>query len=290
MSPEPTNHYQRCFISAPIGLELGALPGLLADRGISWEWAKDEPIDSHGPTSRIAAADFVLIVLNGTRADYRGVFDAGIAVGLGKPVLLIQAKARPIPLDFRQFTTVKASLSNGEALGFHLDLFLAAPPSTPSPPVERSEREHASRPSRTRVPQRPFETELEHRAYAAVLDAGGSAIAQPSSGREVRYRPDLLAWLGHLDAELLDPAVIEVRSRVDPKTARRLEEQLLSFMQAARVRTALVLTAAPPPEREQQLSPNVLWLTIDEFESLARTAQLGTHVRKIRNRIMHGAR
>ena len=110
MSDEASNNYHRCFISAPIGLELGVLPELLVERGISWEWAKDDTIESQGPTSRIAAADFVLIVLNGTRADYRGVFDAGVAVGLGKPILLIQTRARGLPLDLRRFTTVKVGL------------------------------------------------------------------------------------------------------------------------------------------------------------------------------------
>jgi len=288
--PLPSNgDYQRCFISAPFGIELGALPNLLEERGISWEWAKDATLDNNDPAAGISAADFVLVVLNGTRADYRSTFEAGLALGLGKPVLLIQTRSRPLPLDYRRFTTVKVSLSNRDALAFHLDLFLASPAprarslEQPSPPTE-------SAPSQIkRREPRVFETDLERRAYDAVLAAGGTAIAEPQVAPDAKFRPDLLAWLGHLDGELLDPAVIEVRSRADASTVRRLEEQLLAFMVGARVRTALVLTSVPVPPREQQASANILWLTIDDFENLAGTARLGDFVRQARNRIVHGA-
>lgn len=284
------NRYQRCFISAPFGSALGVLPELLAQRGISWDWAKDTPSEDQDARTGIAAADFSLVVLNGTVADYRGVYEAGVTVGLGKPVLLIQSKARPLPLDFRRFTTVKASLTNIDALAFHLDLFLATPPAASLlANAEDVMREQLPQHGRPREAGTPFASELEHRAYTAILAAGGSAISQPQAYANTKYRPDFLAWLGHLDAELLDPAVIEVKGRVEPKVLRRVEEQLLAFMQGTRVRTALVLTATPLPPREQQISPNVLWLTIDEFEVLAQTGRLGAFVRETRNRILHGA-
>jgi fatty acid-binding protein DegV len=113
---------------------------------------------------------------------------------------------------------------------------------------------------------------------------------EPGVDAGSRYRPDLLAWLGNLDAELLDPVVIEVKARADAKTARRVEEQLLSFMQKSRIRTGLVLTADSPPKLSQKISPNVLWMTIDEFENLANNGRLGGEVREVRNRIAHGSR
>lgn len=291
MADETPSRYQRCFISAPFGLELEVLPALLAERGIFWEWAKDSPPQGRDTGSGMENSDFVIVVLNGTRADYRAAFEAGIAVGLRKPVLLIQTNARALPLDFRRFTTVKTSLSNRDALGFHLDLFLAAPVVSPdSDDVDQPKGRPTDRPSRSRDLPRYFSTELERRAYDAVLQAGGTAVSEPRPYPETRFRPDLLAWLGNLDSELLDPVVIEVRTRVERHIARRLEEQLLRFMQMARIRTALVLTASPPPDREQQLSPNVFWLTIDKFEELAITGRLGAYVKDTRNRSLHGTR
>lgn len=288
MSQPLRSYYRRCFISAPFGLELGSLTDLLAERAISWQWAKDANLDTQDPSAGITASDFALIVLNGTRADYRGTFDAGVAVGLGKPVLLIQTRSRPLPLDYRRFTTVKVSLSDRDALAFHLDLFLASPPFVPSAERTTPPRELPPSHGKRRAPG-VFETDLERRAYDAVVTAGGTATAEPRLDPEAKFRPDLIAWLGHLDADLLDPTVIEVRHHADSKTMSRLEERLLTFMEGARVRTALVLTSTPAPRRQQRASPNILWLTIDEFEALARSATLGEFVRQARNRIVHGA-
>lgn len=282
--------YQRCFISAPVGLALGVLPELLAERGITWQWAKDATPEQNDASVGIATADFALVVLNGTKADYRGAFDSGIAVGLGKPVLLIQTKALSVPIDFRQFTTVKASLSNNEALKFHLDLFLATPPAPQrSVNTARFAGDHLPRQTKSSDMRASLHSELERRAYDAIASAGGTVISEPRLVRDNRFRPDLLAWLGHLDAELLDPVVIEVRNRAEPDTARRLEEQLLKFMQSARIRTALVVTAMPLSPRLHQVSPNVIWLTIDKFETLAHSGRLGVFVRETRNRLLHGA-
>ena len=293
MSNQSKHGYQRCFISAPFGVELESLPDILGERGISWEWAKDETGEIQSAEAGLASADFIIVVLNGTRADYRGIFDAGIAVGLRKPIFLIQTKSRVLPIDFRWFSTVKTSLSNHDALSFHLDLFLTAPHATQNSAVSApspSMRELPLVPSKPRERTQRFNSELERRVYQAVVSAGGAAVSEPRSGPDAKYRPDLLAWLGNLDPDMLDPVVIEIKGHTIRNDAQRLEERLLGFMQAARVQMALVLTEEPTPHRDQQLSPNVLWLTIDEFEKLTSSAQLGTYVRNARNRIAHGAK
>lgn len=134
------SRFRRCCVSAPFGLDLGVLPKLLAERQITWEWAKDGSFDRDDASSRIATADFSIVVLNGSRSDYRGAFDAGLAVALKKPVFLIQTKARALPLDLRLFTTVRSNLSNREALSFHLDLFLT----TPAEVLAGAEAEHSA--------------------------------------------------------------------------------------------------------------------------------------------------
>src|SRR5260221_9253624 len=127
MLPNSRSRYHRAFISAPLGLDLGALPALLGERQISWEWAKEHPQRPPSVVRAIADADFLIGVLNGSRGDYRVLYEAGMATGLGRPVLLIMTRSRPLPLESHQFSQAKVSLHKRRALALHLDLFLRAP-------------------------------------------------------------------------------------------------------------------------------------------------------------------
>lgn len=289
--PNSAPTYNRCYISAPIGLSLGALPELLAARGIAWEWAQNTNLAEQNSRDQIAAADFALIVLNRTRADYQGIFDAGIAAGLDKPAFLLQSKARPLPVDLRRFASAKVSLSDRNALEFHLDLFLATPrdsvrASVSSKPVSSLIRRQSDPNSVGPL----LKSDMERRVFDAVLAAGGTAIAEPATESHLRYRPDLLASFGAIEPQLLDLVAIEVKTRVATGEALKVEDRLLGFMASARVKTAFVITGAPPPIRGQQLSPNILWVSIELFEDLAHSGRLGGYVRETRNRIMHGLR
>jgi hypothetical protein len=195
------------------------------------------------------------------------LYEAGIANGLGKPVLLVTTRARPLPLEQTYFSLAKVRLENRSALAFQLDVFLAVPHQdifsrdaeyqsaapSPPPPKPRSEA-----PGGFHGP----ESDLERRVYQIVEASGGTVQAQPHPPSGSKFRPDFLVWLGQQESELLDPAVIEVKGYVDSNDVRKFEQQLLSFMEAAGVRTGLVVTAGPVPPREQQLSVNVFWLDV----------------------------
>src|SRR5580658_6588787 len=127
MLPNSPSHLHRAFISAPLGLDLGALPALLSERSISWEWAKEHPDLSQSVQRAIGQADFLVGVVNGTSSDYRVLYEAGVASGLKRPVLLLMTRSRPLPLERHPFAVSKVSLKNRRALGFQLDLFLNAP-------------------------------------------------------------------------------------------------------------------------------------------------------------------
>jgi hypothetical protein len=278
--PSSRHAYHSCYISAPIGLSLGTLPELLAARNIAWEWASNTDLAEQNSRDQIAAADFALIVLNGTRADYRGAFDAGIAAGLDKPVFLLQSKVRPLPIDLRLFTLAKVKLSDRNALEFHLDLFLATPRelvrvSTASKPATGISRP----PSGSILLKPPFESFLERRVFEAIVAAGGNAIVEAATSPQARYRPDLLASFSEVEPELLDLVAIEVKHRVAPGDASKVDDRLLGFMTSSRVKIGFVVTDEAPPHREQQLSPNILWVSIGLFETLAKSGRLGAYVR-----------
>ncbi len=287
MKSPGVQRYFRCFISAPFGMDLGALPALLGERHIAWNWSADTPVGAHFAPS-IQKCDFVIAVLNGTQSDQRVLYEVGLAEGLGKPVLTIAASKRVGSLARSLFPFVDVKLSERYALAFHLDAFLSTPHETV---FERDRTAISAKPvvpPSPEIPPRKLHSRLEVRVYDAVREAGGSAIVEPETNGS-SGRPDLLIWLSSEDPDLLDPAVIEIKGQLRSSDARRAEQQLLGFMQAAGVRCGFLLTEQGPPEKHRPISPYIFWLSIDHFVALTRDRRLGQHIRDLRNRAAHGA-
>lgn len=287
------HNFSSCFVSAPAGMDLGVLPEVLDAHGIGWEWAKASTPELVNPYAAIRRADFFIGVLNGTRADYRVVHETGAAAALAKPVLLIMSPLRKLPVDLRSFTVAHVKLTDDRALRFHVDAFLSAPQrsvfedrgpsslSVPEPPSVSAQNR-----TKTATP----DSRLEQEVFDLIQRAGGSAILEPGSDTPERYRPDLLIWLGSQEPELLDPAVVEVKGRVERSAIRSIEERLLGFMGTSGVRTGLVITSHAVPERSQPAWPTIFWLDLQTFHDLLESGRLGRYLRESRNRAVHGMR
>ncbi len=293
LNSAPPRRFVSCFVSAPTGLALGVLPQVLVDRGIEWEWAKTSASELANPYDGIRMADFFIGVMNGTRGDYRVVHETGAAAALEKPILLVMSQLRKLPIDLSRFPVARVKLDDERALRFHVDAFLSAPErnvferrTTPILPVPEPPSVPPPTSGRTTSP----EAALEREVFNLIERAGGSAIVQPDVGEGDRYRPDLLIWLGSLEPELLDPAVVELKEQVEPRGVRGIEERLLRFMSTTGVRTGLVVTLKPVPARSQSTWPGIFWLDLQTFRELVETARLGPYLRESRNRAAHGVR
>lgn len=268
-------------------MDLGVLPILLGERRIAWNWSEDTPLGPRHATV-IQRCDFAIAILDGSQSDQRVLYEIGLAEGLGKPVFIIGISKRVGKAARSLFTFIDVKLSDKNALAFHLDVFLSMPHETiferdrPSGPTTWIE------PKEPALPPQQFHSQLEARVYAAILDVGGSAVVEPEDERS-RNRPDLLMWLGSQDTELFDPAVIEIKGRLVVSEARRIEQQLLQFMQAAGIGCGFLLTEQEPPQKYRAMSPQVFWLSVDRFIALTQSGQLGRHIRSLRNRAAHGA-
>jgi hypothetical protein len=287
------HQFTSCFVSAPAGMGLGVLPEVLGARDIGWEWAKAGAPELVNPYTAIRRADFFIGVLNGTRGDYRVMHETGAAAALAKPVFLIMSPLRKLPVDLRHFTVAHIKLTDDPALRFHIDAFLSTPSRNvfESPaPASSYVPEPPSVPAVKRTQPATPDSRLEQEVFNLIQKVGGSAVVQPDSDGPERYRPDLLVWLGSQEPELLDPAVIEVKGRVERGAIRSIEERLLGFMGTSGVRTGLVITSQAVPERSQPAWPTIFWLDLDTFRDLLQSSRLGAYLRDSRNRAVHGVR
>lgn len=268
-------------------MDLGVLPILLGERRIAWNWSEDTPVGTrYAPT--IQRCDFAIAILDGSKSDQRVLYEVGLAEGLGKPVFIIATSKRVGTVARSLFAFVDVKLSERDALAFHLDAFLSTPHETIFERNRPSRTTKSIQPKEPALPAQQFHSQLEARVYEAITEVGGSAIVEPQNEKSPT-RPDLLMWLGSQDPELFDPAVIEIKGRLVASDARRVEHQLLEFMQAAGVGCGFLLTEEAPPQKRRPMSPYVFWLSVDHFIALAREGSLGQHIRSLRNRAAHGA-
>src|SRR6266536_5800940 len=103
---------QRWFISAPAGMDLRPLLAGLQRRGaapyVLSDVARLGANTSESVQDAIAAADRVLVVLAAEPASLNCAFEAGVAVGLGKPVVVVTDPDVAVPSDFGGFLIVRA--------------------------------------------------------------------------------------------------------------------------------------------------------------------------------------
>lgn len=298
--------FKSCFVSAPFGANLGALTRVLDRADIQWEWARSN-LDSSDRLSGdlrkiIRGLDFVIGVIIGGSDSDNIMFEVGLAVGMGKPVLLIVADQRRVPSDLASIPSVQASLDDEKALALHLDLLIRSsrqghryPISGKSGTNLAAQLNNFELGARVRYDTKP-NSALEGELVAIVEQAGGRALLHPRLEGETRqFIPDMLFWLPAADAELLNPAIVELKGQLPaPKQLLAAEEQLLLFLKQTGVRTGLLIVQGLGQESRAQFrgnpSLNVFRLDFEQFRRLITRGQLASYLHQERNRAAHGLR
>jgi hypothetical protein len=126
-----TGRIQSCYLTAPAGSNLEILTSALHERGIAVV-VPQEALPAGDPASDLSAVmrdvDLVIGVIGRSRGSDWVLFELGQAWALGKRVLLFAPpKVAFLPSNLNRFLTVRANLSNGEAIEFALDQLTAAP-------------------------------------------------------------------------------------------------------------------------------------------------------------------
>lgn len=241
----------RCFISAPMSVDIAPLRTLLQSGGanvISVEDLIPAGTATEWVTRSLAAADVVLVVLPAEQDVPAALwFEAGAARGLGKRVLFIDlgAHTRALPFDERDFRVLMTRDLSSPEFGLHLSVALGLGPSTV----------HETPGAYEGAPRSP--------AHGAALqeDAPGSALALEHrvwelfarSADIVRQVPpdraaDMVVWLGGPQAGNLNPLLVELK-RLGSGGAGlgSAVQQLRSAASASGARAGLVVYTGESP-------------------------------------------
>lgn len=294
MSKEATRRPLRCFLSSPFLVDTGPLRRVLQDLNVEVGSVEDLPSAGQMPAAevmrQIQRASFVVGVLAAESSAV--LFDLGVAIGLGKPAFVIADDKERLAFSLQSLPLVVASPADVETLRFHLESFVAslalrskAPPAAKKPP-----RLHAGgetipirhRPSRS-------EADTEQRVEAAFRRAAANVTVSPHIAEE--SKADMIVWLPDLDIGMGGPLLVEVKSRATETFPESDLQQVQRLLNRAHLRAAVLVTNTPDRGVSGRIIGGafVYGVSVSELERLAEADELSLELKRVRNRLAHGA-
>lgn len=309
---------RRCFISAPFGVDVSAVLDVLHERGIH-----ARRLDSLRARSSITSvikseldrSDFVCVILPRAANSASTLFELGVAVGLGKPTMVLAEQDVVMPVDVADWPFGRISLDKPDTIRVAVNSLLQN--------LERKRRplrEKAPQPAVTaqtypspppqlgRVPEQAFDREqafaqlreiktLSPTDRAPKLETFVSSLfekvgipAALESGRPDRGI-DLAFWLDEVSRVIANPIFVEVNTRLSPNSWKESSDRLSHYLTAMRGQCGLLVTLEPPPPDIPRFTPTlpiIVTLSAEELVSLLWNRRLGKELIRIRNRAVHG--
>jgi hypothetical protein len=281
----------RCFIAAPGEADVRPLVAALQER--EWETFVLADVAKLGSSldeallDAVRSADLVLALFHPDWPPASTAFEVGLAVGQGKPALLLVSPGMTLPINLQSLFQVRADVSNAQALALALDN------------VERYLSEFAESQGQGRSVGRPigdYADELLHKvrergASEADLEAAvGMAIERSGAVVSAAAEPDkgfdLGVWADDLDAIGANPILVEVKKRADSETVRQC---LAAIHQVPGSRAALVVSLEDlEPVEMKWLRWPVLGISLERLLEEMRDRSFAEVIRDLRSRSAHG--
>lgn len=288
------SHIHTCFITAPAGSNLDFLIASLRRRNVNVVGPENLAIGdqfSTGLLKLLTDADLVIGVLTRERRSEWTLFELGQAWALGKRILLFAPPdATHLPSTLRRFVTVRANLSNREAIEFALDQLLAAPEPTGAVITTKQKRSSAG----TSLSTDRYEAsslanlsgvELEKLVANALRESGVDALISapgPDQGA------DIAVWSDGLQPYVGNPLLLEIKSKLStPQMASKAAHQLAKSVAAGGGLWGLLLYGGDSQDIKN-LPPNILALNIQILFRRLKKESFEDIVRDLRNRRVHG--
>jgi hypothetical protein len=293
-----TSTGSRWFVSAPAGVDLRPLLAALRRRGANPFVLSDvAPLGAsilQSVRQAIDTADHILVVLAGDEAgSLNPVFEAGIATGRWKSVVVVADPQVAVPADFSGLLTVRARPDEVDAVTFALDQ-AEGRPVTPTPPARATGRALGAGADQLldRAGDISSLTEphaIEQAAVDVIVQAleGSGAVAVQGAGGDRDF--DVGVWSDDLASIAATPLLIDVTPTFSPQAV----EQALSGLRAApTAQVALIVyldpTGADPAALLQAARFPVLAISLSGLLGRMRTSSFAEVIRDLRNRSVHG--
>lgn len=286
---------ERWFVSAPAGVDVRPLLAALERRGVAPYVLSDEaPLGAQIVQSiqqAIATADHVLVVLGEASVSVNSVFETGLAIGLGKPVVVVADPRLRLPSDLAGLLTIRARPDDLDAIDFALDraegrdsTSVQSSPATGHALGARTDQLLDQVTDILKLDPAQMERTAIRVLIQAVEESGAVAVQSPESD----FGFDLGVWSDDLDAIAANPLLIEIKRSFGTEAVQQAWAGLHATVSA---QVALVVFLDPLSADSKGLGTArfpVLAISLPELLRRMRTASFAEVVRDLRNRSVHG--
>lgn len=285
---------KKCYLSKPPAQDVSLLADILKRNDVVFVSGRSgligEPLFDDAVS--LKDADIFIGILDGSRSDYRVLYEAGVAIGLEKPTALIAPPAKDNVFDFPGCMMIRAMPHERTALEIHLAAFLLSPPESPFALVSTRSSSLSHKRERSLNRNRDslirFDSELERKVYENIVRNGGNVFVKDDRSKRSSYRPDFFVSLPDPETGVANNIVIEVKGYVARQHVEEIEAKLKAFMSKAAVSTGLILVDKDVPRQRLSRSPQIFWLTIADFNEFLARGELAKFIATERSRLLHG--
>lgn len=290
--PRTRPRFKNCIISAPFETNLSAVKDALGNHGVNWRWAEAQLISPYPPPAElrgiIRGVDIAIVVLSDGDTTHQ-IFAAGVAIGLGKPVVLIETRSsRNVDIGLNSIPTVFAEINDFKSIQSQLGRFLLSlnPPYWTRPSALRRQSSPAEYSKNLHVED--FNSAFEYEIISLFARFSELVESSPRLQGNGDWQPDALVWIRGLDPEVALPIAVEVKAVDSEAAITNTVSNLASYL------TNLGLpygVAVFNGDRELSCAVArgafVFVIGSDPFERLVETGQFVSKLVDYRNRVLH---
>lgn len=299
-NPKTVGRSVRCYISAPIGVDVENIRVPLMERDVQLITPSElfAGREYHETIKElIANADVVFGVLRRERQSQAVLFELGMAAAMSRQiVVLAPPHSGYVPFSLQSFLVLRIDLQNRSAIDFAIDQILSAPPSR-----KQTSGHHAieHRTQELKVRGRALELQtvmeagdplkFEEIISAAIHDSGVEAAVAPTSRDR---RMDLAVWADEFQDLVGNPLLIEIKLRLvsHEQVTAALKHCASATEEFGGTWSLLIYGTGPRVIRKQWLSiaPTVLTISASDLFERMRDQSFMEIVVRLRNLRAHG--
>jgi hypothetical protein len=266
-----------CFVVAAHNADIGAVKQALERKAISCVTVGDIADIGRSLDSLLAVikdCDFACVLFTDADPLANVMFEAGLALGLGKPTLIITTGEPRLPFDLGSVSVARLEGSRSSALDAHLDAFLRTVPQKSAKRKARKRRSGNDADTAWALDRLTFFETAPNRIAAAfdferfveeLFERWGYSV---TSAPGPDYGADMAVWSADVKRKLGNPILVEVKmSHVDQQTVDHVAGRLTRMIRDGQGSMALLVSSRINAAAKQSIGSNapILHLTPDEL-------------------------